>query len=539
MIIARIGGNKMVLKKPYAFLIRHFKLIHLLICIPLVYLLIRTGAISNFLNAYVGANYYTSETNLAGTYINYFMYLAILLILLLVLTIFFLMKQKKKDTRYYIFFLGYYIILFVLISFCHSILDSIESVSIEAQTVRIYRDIAFIVWIPQFFFIGYTFLRGIGFDLKKFNFDEDAKELEITDIDNEEFELVFGQDAYKYKRTIRRFFREFRYYVLENKIAFGFLGGIIIIAIGTLIYLNFGVYNRVYRETQRVSHNNLTLTVEDSLLTKLALDGTETPMYHLAIAVKIKNNSRTNANKLDYENFQLDIDGRRFKPVLDQSGNYPDLGYAYSRDMEFAPNEEKKVVLVYEVDPSLINGKISLKILDSLTLEIGSVTPIFRTVNLDYETISTSSLEREVDLGKTLNLSDTAVGLTLVSIEDSQIANSYEYSYEKCTYNICQTLQNKVTSTPSSKLLIIKREFQIDQYTTYYNVRHGSGSFVNDFIKIRFQVGDTIYTANPNEVTPKELNDYWIFELPSSIQNAKSIDLIVNVRGKQYFLEVK
>ena len=100
MIIARIGGNKMVLKKPYAFLIRHFKLIHLLICIPLVYLLIRTGAISNFLNAYVGANYYTSETNLAGTYINYFMYLAILLILLLVLTIFFLMKQKKKDTRY-------------------------------------------------------------------------------------------------------------------------------------------------------------------------------------------------------------------------------------------------------------------------------------------------------------------------------------------------------------------------------------------------------------------------------------------------------
>ena len=102
----------MVLKKPYAFLIRHFKLIHLLICIPLVYLLIRTGAIANFLNSYVSANYYTSEINLAGTYINYFMYLAILLVLLLVLTIFFLMRQKKKDTRYYLFFLFYYILLF-------------------------------------------------------------------------------------------------------------------------------------------------------------------------------------------------------------------------------------------------------------------------------------------------------------------------------------------------------------------------------------------------------------------------------------------
>ena len=69
----------MILKKPYAFLIKHFKLIHLLLCIPLVYLLIRTGAIATFLNSYVSANYYTSQTNLAGTYINYFMYLAILL----------------------------------------------------------------------------------------------------------------------------------------------------------------------------------------------------------------------------------------------------------------------------------------------------------------------------------------------------------------------------------------------------------------------------------------------------------------------------
>ena len=79
----------MVLKKPYAFLIRHFKLIHLLLCIPLVYLIIRTGAITSFLNSYVSANYYTSEMNLGATYINYFMYLAIILVLVLVLAIFF------------------------------------------------------------------------------------------------------------------------------------------------------------------------------------------------------------------------------------------------------------------------------------------------------------------------------------------------------------------------------------------------------------------------------------------------------------------
>ena len=65
-----MGGISVVLKKPYAFLIKHFKLIHLLLCIPLVYLIIRTGAIATFLNSYVSANYFTTETNLAGTYIN-------------------------------------------------------------------------------------------------------------------------------------------------------------------------------------------------------------------------------------------------------------------------------------------------------------------------------------------------------------------------------------------------------------------------------------------------------------------------------------
>ena len=118
MIIERIGGIDVVLKKPYAFLIKHFKLIHLLLCIPLIYLIFRTGAIATFLNSYVSANYFTSETNLAGTYINYFMYLAILLVLLFVLAIYFLMRQKKKDTKFYLFLMLYYIVLFVLISFC-------------------------------------------------------------------------------------------------------------------------------------------------------------------------------------------------------------------------------------------------------------------------------------------------------------------------------------------------------------------------------------------------------------------------------------
>ena len=115
----------MILRKPYAFLIKHFKMIHLLLCVPIIYLIIRTGRIASFFSSYVRANYYTNLTNIAGTYINYFMYIAIIVIILLVLTVFFLMRQKKKDTRFYLFLLIYYIILLVLLSVSQSVLNLI------------------------------------------------------------------------------------------------------------------------------------------------------------------------------------------------------------------------------------------------------------------------------------------------------------------------------------------------------------------------------------------------------------------------------
>ena len=157
----------MILKKPYAFLIKHFKVIHLLLCIPLIYLIIRTGMITSFLRTYVSANYYTSEVNIAGSYINLFMYLAIIVILVLAFSIYFLMKQKEKDTKYYIFLIAYYLFLLIIITVAHGILSSIETTSLSAQTIRLYRDLAYVCYIPEFFFTIYTLLRGIGFDIKK------------------------------------------------------------------------------------------------------------------------------------------------------------------------------------------------------------------------------------------------------------------------------------------------------------------------------------------------------------------------------------
>ena len=529
----------MILRKPYAFLIKHFKMIHLLLCVPIIYLIIRTGRIASFFSSYVRANYYTNLTNIAGTYINYFMYIAIIVIILLVLTVFFLMRQKKKDTRFYLFLLIYYIILLVLLSVSHSVLNSIEQAQVTAQTVRSYRDIAYIVYVPQFFFAIYTVLRGIGFDIKKFNFEEDAKELEITDFDNEEFELVIGKDSYKYKRKIRRFIREFKYYVLENKLTFGILAAFIVVVCGTLLYLNFGVYNKKFHQTQRITHNNLMITVVDSVLSNMDLGGNKITdgKYYLAIALKIKNNSDL-PSTLDYENFQIEVAKRRISATLDRSSYFADLGLTYSRDTKIPANSENTYVLTYEIDESLKDEKIVLKILESLDIQIGSVTSNYKTVELDYEKAFDTQTVRTVGFNKILELSSARLGMLQLQIQTSTLGKTYEYTYQSCTNSNCQNVKNKAVADSGKTLLVLDRMLQLDPYSNYYLARKGSSQFVSDFLKVRYELDGVTKTSTITDKSVSTLPNTWIFQLPSEVERASKIELLLNLRGSIYVMEL-
>jgi len=539
MILKRMEGIFMVLKKPYAFLIKHFKLLHILLCIPIIYLIIKTGAIASFFSSFVSANYYTSLTGIPETYINYFMYFGALIIILLALSVFFLMKQKEKDVKFYMFLMIYYIALFILISISHSILGAIEKGEIEAQTIRMYRDIAWIIYAPQFIFLGFTILRGIGFDLKKFNFEEDAKELEINDLDSEEFELTFGKDAYKYKRTLRRFIREFKYYVLENKITFSILLSVIVVIIGTLLYLNFEVYHKTYKQNKKITHNNLVVTVTDSVLTNLDQGGNviDKGKYYLALALRIKSNSNV-SESLDYENFKIEVANRLINATLDRTSYFRDLGIPYTRETKIAPQEENTYVITYEIDESLIEEPLSLKILESLTFEIGSITPIYKTVSLRYEKVFENKEKRTVDFGKILELSESRIGMVQIELKKVYLGKSYEYEYKSCINNTCQNLKNKVVASNKKTLLVLERMFQIDEYTEYYKARKGAKNFTNDFIKVQYKLEKEKVTSI-KDITPETLKGYWVFEVPEEVYNTEQLNLLVIVRGSIYKMLIK
>ena len=123
----------------------------------------------------------------------------------------------------------YYFILLIFFNIFKNLMINMETSVITAELSRNYRDISMILLIPQIYFIITFILRGFGVNIQKFNFEKDIKELNVASEDNEEVEITFKNDYVKLRRNFRRYFREFSYYVKENKLIVSIVGTILFI----------------------------------------------------------------------------------------------------------------------------------------------------------------------------------------------------------------------------------------------------------------------------------------------------------------------
>ncbi len=532
----------MILKKPYAFLIKHFRIIHIALVIPIFYLLYCTHNIIGFFRDYINSNYYTAISNIAGTYINYFMYFAILLILVIGIFIYFLMRKKEKSTKFYFFLIVFYVILLVILGITHGILSGMEIQTIEAAVARAYRDIAYIFYLPQFFFAAFTLFRGVGFDIKKFNFETDIKELEITDIDSEEFEFTLGIEDYKIKRNIRRFIREFKYYIKENKFIFIILCSIFTIIFGTIIYLNVDVYNKTYKQSQALSHNNLNIRVTGSMVTNRDYSGRifNDKKYYLVLRLQIENRGRENKT-LDYNNFFIQLENRRAYPILDRASYFIDFGETIRQDTELIPENSNSYVLAYELQEQEVSNEYQLMILEAMTYQVGEIAPQYKKVKLKpYQAINIENV-KTTNLGKIATFEESNLGYSSYQIKEYDLKNNYTYQYDYCSSNNnCRKLTENISSNSSSKkLLILKGKSDIDQNTLYYKSARTERLFPDHFITIQYEDYNGEHIASIVNKTPSSFQDGYILEVPSELESASMINVLITIRNKRYVIKLK
>lgn len=534
----------MIFRKPYAFLIKYFKLINVLLATLSVYIAFRTYNIINFFNIYVKQHY--SGNFYQGFYHNYIslsVYIIILLIIVGILVICALFFYKKKPMKAYLTSLMYYVLLLIFFNIIKDLMITLETDVITAEAARVYRDLSLISIVPQVLFIILFFIRGLGLNLGKFNFEADLKELEISEQDNEEVEINLKRDGTNLKRTLRRFVREFGYYIKENKFIFIIICVLIALGIGFFVYKSLPeIIDKEYRQGETFVIDNLTYRIEDSIVTNLDYKGDSfgEDIYFVVAKLYIENNTTENIN-FDYNNFRLVINDKYVYPSVDKGKNFIDYAVNYYGNT-IASQSKQLYSLVFKIDKNSVNNNYKIKINNGTALKEGVNTGKFNYVTITPIVINQVSLERQYKQGEEISFNNSNLGLTSLTLSNTIISNKYSYKYEVCANKECNTYKDivNIDFTKNDKtLIIIDYNYIIDKDVPFNMYSSDINKFADCFIKVKYLEDEEYKYALIENITPNKLKNKLVLETTNKIKNSDEVFISIIIRNKEYLINIK
>ena len=170
----------MILRKPYAFLIKNFKLLHAIMTLFMAYVFFRTLNILKVFNDYFSSQVALIGTDTSSSTYTFLMFLIPIIFIVISLILLLVMIVKKKPNSLYIVTIVVYIYTFVMFVIGKSIVLNMEINVLDVRLIKMARDLTTIAFLAQIYPVLKSFVRSVGFDIKEFDFGKDLAELEIA-----------------------------------------------------------------------------------------------------------------------------------------------------------------------------------------------------------------------------------------------------------------------------------------------------------------------------------------------------------------------
>lgn len=538
----------MIIRNPYNFVSKHYKIINLILLLPMLYLLFKFGDIAEFFRDFVKAGYSTPETNFADSYVTGLAFLVPFLMLIITGTLYIICATKKKKVIYYLASAFYYAILLLAALLFRSTMESIQRVAIDETFANFVRDCANLSVYPMYVLMVIGASKGLGFNFRTLRFDNNA-DLQIKEDDDENIELRIGSEDNSLKKNLVHLIRELKYYILENKFVFTCLSVVAGIGIVVMLFLNFQVYNKTYTVNQAFSMDNFTLSLKDSYITNVDYRGNEFEdgKYYLAVKIGIEN--RGKAAAIESSNFRIFAGNDELYPSYDRSAMFVDVGKPYTgqeipRTDEEHPGEE--FVFVYALTEKQVRSSYQMRILNGLTHKEGKLITRYKKINIKPTNITKLETMDPISSNKELSLKGSMLGDTKYQLNSLKVVTDYRYEIETCTNNVCSKTSDIVTPSNGGYLVVIEDDITWDENISYY--KNSNTDFYEDYAMLSYQYnifsgvnsGDNNYhvTALKNK-TPKGLKDVKVYEVSSTMNKAIKINLLLRIRNRVYTIEVK
>ena len=538
----------MILRKPYAFFIRYFRLINLIMAILMGILIYRTGIIAKFFSDYI-ADYITASNGfMIGNYMSIYSFLLALLIIILTIVVLSVLFVKDKPKKLYIFNLILYIGIIVLYGFDYALMNGINETLLDIRVSKAANDITNIALGLQIVAIILTLIRATGFDIKSFNFATDLQQLDIDTKDNEEFEVAVEFDRNKMNRNVRKTFRNILHTYQERKFLINLILIIITIIIIFMIFINRAIYRADYKEGETFTASSVAMNIKNTYITQTNQNGKAIVDEKTRALVVVKFDVRRLTNDEDQTLntglITLHIGDKSYGQASEYASSLTDIGSPYTN--EKLSEEFTNYIIVFNIPINETNKSMTLKINDNISYVKGELGAKNIFVNLKPKDLRQSKELKEENIKETLSFSGSILGNSELTIDEIAIDNKFKISYNFCsTKNKCYTSYEYVTPTATGNyfktLMKINGDFEEDTAANIENVEN-LYYFLNKFGTIHYKIGDTWYSHKIESqiVKPKTGKDqaYYI-EVNRDVKNASEIYFTFNIRGYTYKYTIK
>ena len=510
----------MILRKPYAFLIKNFKKIHILLLVLSVFVAYKLFDVNSYVNEFIRLGTYDFFGDPITRHINFWLNLSLFFLFIGSVSLLFLLRYKHKPWKIYLVPIVEYAALFFVLSMIKSFFNGYSG-DVEATDVRLTRDLLMIFAVGQVASVGVFIMRVFGLDMKKFQFNSDAEFLELSEEDREEFEIGLNFDKHSIIRGVKRFWRNVKYVYLEHKLICNTIAGIILFFCIASTARYIFITNRSYKEGQSYNVNGYTFKVNKVYYTDKDYKGHVITKKSNFLIVSLSITNHNPSRTVNLENFHIRngvedyITTKRL-----YAKEFQDLGTAYESTRKINQGDTLDLIIIYSVGKKLKKDRFVLYyqeksgVLRKIKLKVKDISKIEESGNLDVGDEIPITIEKKNDV---------------LRVDYVSFPEEVTYQSKKCVDSGCYSL-NK-TIIPPNGYTTMRIQFYSENYEAKNII-----DFLRNYGKLNYRDSeDEEYTIGIENAASESYGGKAVYlKVPVDMPEAKEVNLDLTVRNKHY-----
>ena len=385
--------------------------------------------------------------------------------------------------------------------------------------------------------------RTLGFNLKQFDFKRDLEELDINDTDNEEVEVILGNNNYKYIRFFRKSIRFTKYFILENKLFVIAVGSILALGLSLSVFMNINVYSVDYTENQQIMANSLLYKVNKSYITQYDIKNKKLNDNKSYVLIEIEvTNQLEKEYKLNRDTFRLNVNGEMLVPIFTLTEKFKDIGNPFV-PCKILGKEHKSYIVIFEIDKEFqaVDYVFKIKNYDSKSfkdIETRYKDIIVKPINLDK-----SKDEGNYNIPVNIDFSNSILKQSKLEINNYDIEEKFKEEMQYCIKDKCDKGIFVVTPNMSENVNLavmrIETKLVLDKTIIANEYISNSGDLLEKYGYLSYTYQGYEKTVSIKKVNLKHKKENVVYmQVPLEVKGATNLKLIINIRGKKYTINL-